>query len=430
MKEPWGVIVWITLVILFVEGTAHAQFAAPCRAPAPQDFRGATLAEIGGFLELVPSICVSERYDSNVFYRPSTPGLEREDYVTSVNPKLRVNHRGGYARGFIEIGGISETYVKNPGLNFLGSNSTLFLNLDDTVKKVFPNASLSMTDAMSYAPLPPGFVNPVAGTNPGAISNFQDTFAQGLIFARTNRVSNNGTVSVGYDTSASTKVTASYSHGILRFLSPTSSVNVFSTTNQFGTVEGTAQVSGVDQLATRYSFVQSDFDRGSASSFLLKSHAATATWSRILTPRLTVVGGGGGIILDSGKITYAANAALMMNAVNVRTTLSYNRSVFPGFIGVPTQLVGEVVSLSVFQQISSQWTLSGVANYSHSAGTSGGNSIKFDSYGGSVDLAYLVTKVWSTALGYSYLRFDGDGQGFSREFDRHVVMVSLRTTWE
>lgn len=427
-KGPWSITAWVVVVVLAVHDKAHGQFVEPCRAPSPQAFRGIPPPETRGLVEFVPSLCLSERYDSNVFFRPATAGLEREDYVTSVNPSLRVNHNGDYATGFLDVEGISETYVNNSGLNFLGSNGILSLDLDNTVKRVLPKASLLITDAVSYAPLPPGFVNPVAGTAPGAPTNIQDVFSQGILFARSNRVTNSGTVSAGYATSAATRVTASYSHAILRFLSD--SVNLFDTTTQIGTVGGFAQVSAVDQLNVKYSFAQSEFGNGAASSFLFRTHTATAGWSRILTPNFSAEAGGGGIVIDSVRTTYAANAALIMSLVNTRATLSYARSAFPSFAGVPTQVVGDVVSLSAVHHISPHWQLTGSANYSHSSGTSGANSIKFDTYGGSVSLAYLITRIWSAGFSYNYLRFNQELGTIQFEFDRHVAMFSIRATWE
>jgi len=437
VRWRWVISAVAIAVFLFgVDGRAYGQFIEPCRAPSPQTFRGAALSESGRLVELVPSLCVSERYDSNVFFRPSTPGLQREDYVTSVNPMLRVNHNGDYATGFLDMGGFSETFVNNSGLNFLGGNGTLSLNLDNTVKRVLPNAGLFITDAVSYTPSPPGFVNPVAGTNPGAPVNIQDVFAQGILFARTNRITNSGTVSATYATSASTRINASYSHAMLRFLSDSSASQagaqrtVFDTNTQTGAVGGSAQVSGLDTLNIRYSRTQSEFTGGSASSFSFDTNTATIGWTRILTPNFSTEAGGGVIVIDPGRTTYAANGAVIMNFVNTRATISYARSVFPSFAGVPTQLVGNVVSLSAVQQISPQWQLTGSANYSHSSGTSGENSIKFDSYGGSVNLAYLMTRIWSTALGYSYLRFDREFGASRDQFDRHVMMFSLRASWE
>lgn len=429
MTGRWGVATWLMVMLLVsAEHKAYGQFSEPCRAPHPQDFRAAVPSQTGRLVEFVPSLCVSERYDSNVYFRPATAGLTREDYVTSVNPSLRVNHNGDYVTGFLDAGGVSETHINNSGLNFLGSNGTLSLNLDNTVKRILPNASLSVSDAVSYAPSPPGFVNPVAGTSPGAPTNIQDVFAQGILFFRTNRLSNSGTVTASYVTSPRTTVTASYSHGIMRFLSD--AANLFDTTTQTGTVGGTAQLSRDDQLNVRYSFAHTEFGNSAGSSFLFNTHTATAGWSRTLTQYLTVEVGGGGIVIDSGRTTYAANAAVITKFANTRATIGYARSAFPSYVGVATQIVGDVVSVSAVHQIGPQWQLTGGANYSRSSGTGGNNAIKFDSYGGSVNLAYLISRIWTIGLGYTYHRFDQEFGTTQNQFDRHVAMFSVRATWE
>src|SRR5690242_14555697 len=105
---------------------AYGQYIRSCgmRSALSPPPRGGTFADAttspsgGGSLEVIPSICVSERYDSNVFYAPARPGLTRNDFVTYVNPTLLVNHIGDYASGFLNVGGFHESYVHNSGLNY------------------------------------------------------------------------------------------------------------------------------------------------------------------------------------------------------------------------------------------------------------------------------------------------------------------------
>jgi hypothetical protein len=348
---------------------------------------------------------------------------------------LRVNHNGDYATGFLDMGGFSETYVNNSGLNFLGANGTLSLNLENTVKRVLPNASVLITDAVAYAPSPPGFANPIAGTTPSAPANIQDVFAQGIIFSRTNRVTNTGTILATYDTSAATKVNASYSNSLLRFLSSSTSqgtvpISLFDTTTHTGSVGGSWQVTPLDQVNVKYFRTESEFTSSSSSSFTFQTDTATVGWSRIFSPNLTAEVGGGGILIHPGRTTYAVHAALITNFENTRATISYGRSAFPSFVGVPVPVIGDVVSLSAIHRISRDWQLFGSANYSHSSGTSGVNSVKFESYGASANIAYLITRIWSTALGYSYLRFDQEFGASKNQFDRHVAILSIRATWE
>ena len=377
-------------------------------------------------------MCVSERYDSNVFYVRPTPGLQRDDFVTNVNPMLRVNHNGDYASGVLNVGGFSETYIKNPNLNYLGTSDSLSLNLDNSIKRLLPNASLRVVDTFSYTPLPPGFVNPAAGTSPGAPGNIQNVYAQGISGFRTNNLINNGTVSTSYATTASTSLNASYNYAILRFKGSPSTqggTGLSNSTTQTGTVGGAARLSGLDTVNFGYSHTQSEFNRGSTSS-LFKTDSATIGWSRTLTPNLSAQLGGGGILISPGLTTYAANAALIMNFLNNSATISYSHSAFPIIYGGGGMLIGDVFSLSAVQKIDQQWQLAESANYAHSSGGSGLNAVTFDSYFASVGLDYWVTSIWSTALSYDYIKFNSEFGSFKRDFDRHVIMLSVRATWE
>src|SRR6185295_15475612 len=159
--------------ILGVDGMAHGQYVGSCGTPSPLSPASRT-----GVFEVVPSMCVSERYDTNIYYRAPTPGLQGEDFVTNVNPMVRVSHNGGYATGFLVVGGFSETYVRNSDLNYFGTNNTLSLNLDNSIRRLLPKASLSVIDTVSYTPLPPGFVNPAAETSPSDPTNIQSIYAQ------------------------------------------------------------------------------------------------------------------------------------------------------------------------------------------------------------------------------------------------------------
>ena len=409
---------------------AHGQYVRSCGVPSSLSPVSGT-----GSYEVVPSMCVSERYDSNVFYRPPTPGLNREDFVTTVNPMIRVNHNGDFASGFLDIGGFSETYMKNQNLNYLGTRDTLSLNLDNSIKRLLPNASLSVIDTFSYTPLPPGFVNPAAGTSPSAPGNIQNVYAQGFLGARTNNLMNNAIVSTSYATTASTSLNASYNYAILRFKGSPSQggTGLADTTTQTGIVGGAAELSGLDTLNVNYSHTQSEFSRGGTSS-LFKIDSATIGWSRTLTPNLSAQLGGGGILISPGITSYLANAALVMNSLNNRATISYSHSAFPNFTTVGGSgggiLLGDIFSLSAVQQINRQWQLAEMANYSHTSRGGGQNPLTYNSFGAGVDIDYWMTSIWSTSLSYGYTKFTTESGSVKTDFDRHVVTFSVRTTWE
>jgi len=417
--------------MLGIDSVAHGQYAGVCGAPLqPSRQEGGGSAGAGSF-EVVPSLCVSERYDSNVFYAPPTPGIQPEDFVTRVEPILLVNYNGDNASGFLRAAGFSETYMKNPDLNYLGTYGTLSLNLDNSIKRVFPKASLNVIDTFSYAPLPPGFVNPAAGTSPGAPGNIQNVYAQGFLAFRTNNLTNNGTVSTSYATTASTSLSASYNHSMIRFgLSPsTQGVNLFNTTAQTGSVGGAARLSELDTLNIRYAHSQIEYASTTTSSHFI-TDSATIGWSRMLTPNFSAELGGGGVLISPRQTTYAVNAALIMNFLNSRATISYSHSAFPSIAGLaPVILIGDVFSLSAVQEIDRQWQLVETASFALSSGGSGLNAVKYDSIFGGVDIQYRVTSIWSTALSYSYLKSNNEFGLSSYDFDRQTITFSIRATW-
>jgi hypothetical protein len=343
---------------------------------------------------------------------------------------LRVNHNGDYASGVLNVGGFGETYIKNPDLNYLGTHDSLSLYLDNSIKRWLPNATLMVTDSFSYTPLPPGFVNPGAGTSPGAPENIQNAYAQGILGFRTNNLINVGTVSTSYATTALTSLNASYSYAILRFKGSPSTqgpTNLFNSTTQTGIVGGAARLSEVDTLNIKYSRTQSEFSRGSTSDLFIIDSAIIG-WSRTLTPNLSAELGGGGILISPGLTTYAANAALIMNFLNNNATISYSHSAFPNFL-TGQILTGDVVSLSAVHKIDRQWQLAESANYAHTSGGNGLSAVTFDTYSTSVGLDYWVTSIWSTALSYDYIQFRSEFGLGRRDFDRHAITLSIRATW-
>ena len=445
---PTGLVV---VAVLGVNSMAYAQLVRSCGTPSPLGPEGVALspglgaatpsgagrgvvapttpASAASF-DVLPSICVSERYDSNVFFAPKTPGLTRNDFVTNVNPNLRIKHSGDYLTGVLDAGGFNETYVNNPDLNFFGSTGNLSLNLDKSIKRLLPNASLRIDDYVRYTPLPAGLASSAPGTSPGAPVNQNTAFAQGLLAQRTNNVINGGTAVMGYDTTASTSVNASYSYALLRYGSSpvTSQVTLFDTTTQTGAVQGIAKLSGLDTVNVKYSHTQSQFSSNATSS-LFKADTATLGWSRTIAQGLTAEVGGGGIIISPGFATYAANAALILRSQSNSVTLSYARTAFPSFTGVGAMIVGDMFTFSAVQNLGLQWQLVEAGGYAHSSGGGGNTAITYDTYSASVDLYYWISRNWSTALSYDYLNYYANTAGTTIAFPRSVVALAIKAVW-
>jgi hypothetical protein len=386
-------------------------------------------------LEFIPSLCVSERYDSNVYYAPPTPGLKRDDFVTNVNPMVRANHNGEYVAGYLDVGGFGEAYAHNSDLNFFGTINTLYVNLDNSIKRLLPNARLSITDYMRYAPTAPGFSNVAAGTAPGSPVNIQNVYAQGLLAYRSNNVLNTATALGSYDFTPLTTMNLSYSNMIIRFGSSpiTSGATLFDTTVHTATVGATTRVSALDALRVSYSRTESEFVPQQASTFnpatSFITNNASLTYSRTLNAYLTSEIGGGVIVIDPGITTYALNASLVLNTPNYNATISYVRSAYPSFVGVGVPLVSDVVSVSAIQKLALNWELDETGGFSHASGESNGTAIAYNSYFAAVDLYYWISKMWSTALSFDYMNFNSEFGPSTSSFNRYAVTLSVKATW-
>lgn len=414
---------------------AHGQYAQSCGVPtAPPG--GPPSVPVP--LEVIPFICVSERYDSNVYYRPPTPGLTREDYVTNVSPNLQVKLNEELAPSYVIIGGFSETYVNNPGLNYVGARGAIYSDLTNSVKKLFPNASLRVSDNVIYTPQPPGFVNPIAGTNPQNPANLPNAYAQGLLYSRTNTLTNNGNISAAYATTASTSIRASYLNSIIRFGSPAvqSTLTLFDTTTQTGTVGGSARLSELDTLNLTY--LHSESDLSPASSSISTSTSRTVRvdteligWERILSPELTISLNGGATQFNPGTTTWAGNGFLTINFRATKATITFSRSGFPNYSNAPNVtpaiFINNNGSLSATHYLSAQWQLNGSASYAYGSGGTPKSSFQY--YSASVGISYLISRIWSAALGYTYMKFKQDSGSLTSDFDRNAVILSLNASW-
>jgi hypothetical protein len=420
---------------------AHAQYVRSCARSSPLTPQGAapvTDAEgrpyIGDVnLQFIPSLCVSERYDSNVYFAPKTPGLDRADFVTDVNPQVRVNHSGEYFSGYLDVGGFYENYARNSDLNFFGTADSLYLNLDKSIKRLLPNASLILSDSVRYTPTPPGFSNVVAGTSPTAPVNIQNAYAQGVLSYRANNVTNAANATATYDITPLTMLNASYSYAILRFgSSPISSFTLFDSTTHTGTVGARTKVTALDALNVSYTHLQYEFTPHTGTitspSSTFVSNTATLGWTRDITPYLRTSVGGGLIVIDPGLTTYAVNASMVFNTPNNSATIGYVRSAVPSFIGVGVPVISDSVTLSAIQKLALNWELNESGGYSHSSGGSGPTAIEFNSFSAGIDLYYWITKMWSAALSFDYTNFDSTFGSSTQTLDRYAVTFGVKAT--
>src|SRR5215467_6791202 len=408
------------------------------RACAPPTSPGRAITPTTtGEWTVVPYLCVAESYDTNVYFVPKPTSLKLDDYVTTISPGLRMNGGGEYASGFADVGGFGQTYVRNPNLNYIGFNGTVSLNLDNSVKKLSPDAGLQVFDSGRYAPTPPGFVNPAAGTSPSEITNSQNAFAQGVLAYRTNTWTNVANIVSTYAITPLTSLNAAYTNSLIRYgsshvgTSASALGTPFSTTMHTGTLGGSTQVSGLDTISLSYSHGWIDYQTQPSTTF--QTNSGHLGWSRTWTPSLKSELAGGVIVVDPGLTSWIGNAALIWTIPDHRVTLSYARSVFPSVIGTATPLFVNVVSLSTTQELGLDWQLIESASYINSTGAtsstqSGSGKVEYTTYNANVSLHYWLTRVWSTGLAFAYLNYDSQFGATTYSFPRYMITFAIQAT--
>jgi hypothetical protein len=372
-----------------------------------------------GETKLVPSLAVSERYDSNVFF---VSGRNLEDYVTNISPQMTVDHKGRLINGTVRGGVTAEAYVENPGLNYVAVNGSVTLNLDNAVGKLVRGAGLKLGDTFYFTPQPPAFVAPETR------SEVSEAFVRGIQAARANSFTNAGSVTGSYALSPRVDLEATYMHQRRRFgtafISPTTG-QFFNTTFQTVTAGPHLKISPLDTLTLTYQYQQGDFSEGEG----FHTHGGIMGWTRDLTPTLQAhVEAGMTVTEPSKSVQYSATATLGRRFQNTDASLSYSRGVYPSFFISALPLLSQVVTATVSHRLTALLTVTGNANYARNESVPAG-LLAYESYGVTVGLNYTVSRILNAALSYTNTQYNRHSLGESARFDRNMVMVMLTAVW-
>ncbi|SPP66189.1 conserved hypothetical protein [Nitrospira lenta] len=427
---------------------------------------------------IIPTLSVSETYDSNVFYTPKTllgPGFKAEDFMTTVRPQINLAHAGPRVNGSFSVGANITKYVNNPSLDYTGINVAGQLDLKRWANSFSQRISaLSVRGTYQFTPSLSGFgatTGGAFGTGYGStgISSPIDT---GLVTNRVSMHNMNFGVTGGYDLTRNTVLTASYSYTKLTFGNQSGGINnqLFDTDGHTTMTALTTKISPTDTVgttATMSHYIQGGASGGGSGSFTTIS--GTANWAKLWTKQLSTSLGGGGIFTlpiestvpgQSIKSTFAPTGTITMTYSSFSeglreagaapgpfdnlprvpgslapggviapgaftTSLSYNFSIFPSYALNAGPMKTHVVGVNANMGITSKLTGQAGMNYSH-----GNSSISsFDTLGATAGASYLLGPVLVN-LTYNWLHFSNSfAQSAVAQseyaFSKKMVMLSL-----
>ena len=399
------------------------------------DFGGATdpsSIQSGIGLRIVPSIQVSERYDSNVFFasRSQLQGLTPEDFVTTVAPQVR----GLYAdqqrlvRVNAVVGAVGSHYVNNPELSYVGANAGAILDMSDLVSRWRPGARWTVSDTYFYSPQPPAFL---LGGQLGAQAN---PLVAGFQAQRTNTSSNSVNTSLQFPINRTVSLSGSYTHSFIHYGSSNvpRSVPLISQNAHAYTAGVLMEVSLYDTVGI--DFTGNDFDQGERGQFNAKGgnlrwiHRYSPTVTVNATSGVQVVAGELNGVPFSSIIAPSGSLALLWNNPNSSIALTYRSAITPSFQFQSATMLNHTVSFTMTQNTPIQYLIGllegnyGVAN---EYGSNSGSALSWTTVGGTVGLQYRATQKTFLTLTYSYQNVDNVFRGTHFAFERHVGQIAL-----
>lgn len=429
---------------------------------------------------IIPTLSVSETYDSNVFYTPKTllgPGFKPEDFMTTVIPQVNIAHAGPQVSGTFSVGANITKYVNNPSLDYTGINTAGQLDLRRWANSFSQRISaLSVQGTYQFTPSLSGFgatTGGALGTGYGAtgVTSPVDT---GLVTNRVSMHNMNLMINGGYDLSRNTSLLASYNYNRLSFGQQSGGIDnqLFDTDGHVVTTGLSTRVTPTDTVgtsATMSHYIQGGASGGGSGSFTTIS--GIMTWGKLWTQKLTSTIGGGGIFTlpiestvpgQSIKSQFAPTGTVSMTYSSFSeglraagaapgpfdnlprlagslaqggviapgaftTALSYNFSIFPSYALGAGPMKTHIVGVNARGGITSNLTAQLGLNYSH--GTTNTPASSFDTLGATAGASYLLGPVLVN-LTYNWLYFSSSfAESATAQseyaFSKKMVMLSL-----
>jgi hypothetical protein len=382
-------------------------------------------------LRIIPSVQVSERYDSNVYFAPKSllQGLTPEDFVTTVVPQVRGLYTGyeNLVKVNAVVGAVGSYYANNTGLSYVGANAGAILDMSDLLSRWRPGARWTVTDTFFYSPQPPAFI---LGNQSGVQVN---PLVAGFQAYRTNTTSNSFNTVADLPLNRTFKLSGSYTNSFIHF--------------------GESQVPGGPPLinqalhaytagvlmdvslydAVRVDFTGIEYDLGGLGSFSTRGGAIG--WTHRFAPTISLNAAGGAQVLSgelngapfSTTIAPIGSLAIDWRDPTTEITLTYRSGITPSFQFQGAALLNHTVSCNITQNIPIRdMTVLFGANYSV-AKEYGSNvgGISWTTVGGTAGLRYRASQKMFLTLTYNYLNADNVFGGTHFAFDRHEAQLSI-----
>lgn len=400
--------------------------AAPAQSGAAQAIRGSSG---GSSLHIVPTLSVSERYDSNIF---RGAGRQVSDFVTEIRPGARAVYSSDLLDGNFSGGVLSGIYAENSRLSYVGGQASFDATLDKMTGRVARGLGLRYIGSTNYYPEQPAFATP---------DSVEFDFARGIQAQRNNTVTNASTIQSTYAVTPLAHLNASYMFQTRRFLGqpdssdPSTPIGLFNTTIHAISGGPSYLLTPNHSIGASYSYREISSEPSSTSVAGVQGqstviHGAMATWKATLSQELTGEVSAGASVLSRAPsdLIWTMQANLRWAGQDKSVVVSFSRGIYPSYAAQAATLVSNVVSGTYILNLTSQWSMTLGANYALNNGT-GQTSLRFESIGANGTLRYAFYPGYTLMITGSHSDFTVERPGSVVKYDRQMGMVSLAMEW-
>jgi hypothetical protein len=391
--------------------------------------------------QYTPSVSLSQRYDSNVFFAAKQfvpQGSQSWDLVSALRANLEILNKSRLGDTSVRAGVDGNAYAYNSNLSYASANVRASSDLSDWAQEVLPGLQLRISDAFRYTPQAPAFSFSGAGATQFGGPQQSDVFSSGLQGARADSYSNILSTQGDYSFSRSVGLRANYSYSILHvgrlYLPPSATstaFNYFDTTVHNVAFGPTFTLDSGDTLFLKFNYLSSEQTNTAATrpqiNFNTKSIEPeyVTRFMRDWTARIS----GGATVIDSqsSSETIFSGSFFLTNDFDrqTRVAIEISRQAVPLHIGIGGALIRNVAQLHVSYDFSRVLQLTVRGGYSNNE-SAPVKSFTSETLDGSAVLDYNLTRSTKVSLSQTYSNFERTGFPV---FDRLVTMLAVSTEW-
>ena len=398
---------------------------------------------------LIPSIAVSESYNSNVFFVDPAivkkAGFEPEDYTSTVTPKIVMVVPTEFGVAHLINSGTFTHYVNNPSLDYTGVDGQLGINLTKAIARMDPNTSLNIRQSYSYTPTLAGFAapSPVPPQDQDvALAQKVAPYVSGLQGVRQNSLYLQSFIVLRERITPRTLLNFTYAYDRVEFFAqPSVGVGTqqnFNINSHALSGQVMYALSLADRLSVSYAYANAEyFGSGSQDLPGFTTQTASGVWNHQFSPTTGFTASVGATLrTPNDELNKVYSATLYRNTTNGYAAASFSRSIVPVLTGTSGSSVSDLYSVSAGYKVMPTTVVGGAFNFARNqivsttstVSTSTNNDLH--SYYG---LAYANHQLSSWAFlsaQYSYGHFDQAGSSSgSSGLNQHSVTLTLRLTY-